>query len=116
MLSLSLPSCPSTAEELPVAPEASLLAAAAPLVPIMELQSLNYSCSVNANKTYLPGATWDNMFGLMCLPGGVWQSPAPGEWPVCSDPTTTTPAPTTTVPPRSKQRRDNGYQITYFPC
>ena len=72
------------------------------MMPIMELQSLNYTCTVNANMTYLPGATWDNMFGLMCLPGGIWQEVAEDDWPKCSEPTTTTPAPTSTQPPRSK--------------
>ena len=59
-------------------------------------------CANNPNKTYLPGATWDNMFGVMCMPGGQWQTLEDGEWPPCSDPTTTTPAPTTTAPQRSE--------------
>ena len=94
--------CPSLPEELPVPPTATLLAPKVPMMPIMELQSLNYTCTVNANMTYLPGATWDNMFGLMCLPGGIWQEVAEDDWPKCSEPTTTTPAPTSTQPPRSK--------------
>ena len=94
--------CPSNQEDLPVPPANTLLAAQIPMMPIMELQSVNYSCTINANKTYLPGATWDNMFGIMCLPGGKWQSYTDEEWPVCSDPTTTTPAPTTTLPPTSE--------------
>ena len=38
----------------------------------------------------------------MCMPGGQWQSLGEGDWPPCSDPTTTTPAPTTTAPQRSE--------------
>ena len=61
-------------------------------------------CTVNSNKTYLPveDATFDQMFGVMCMPGAKWQSLSENDWPVCSDPTTTTPAPTTTAPPTSK--------------
>ena len=47
-------------------------------------------------------ATFDQMFGVMCMPGAKWQSLTDGDWPVCSDPTTTTPAPTTTAPPTSR--------------
>ena len=74
-----------------------------PTVPVMELDRVNYSCTLNLNKTYLPLATYGNLLGLMCLPGGQWEVPATeADWARCEDPTTTTPAPTTSLPPRKK--------------
>ena len=97
-----LSGCPSEIGDLPVPPAETLLSPIVPLMPVMELQYVNYSCTLNPNKTYLPDATHDNMFAVMCLPGGQWQSLETSDWAVCDYPTTTTPAPTTTVPPRSK--------------
>lgn len=94
--------CPSEPENLPVPPAETFLAPIVPMAPIMELQYVNYSCSMHENKTYLPDATHNNMFGVMCMPGGQWQTLETGDWASCDDPTTTTPAPTTTVPPKSK--------------
>ena len=64
---------------------------------------------MNVNKTYLPLATYGNLLGLMCLPGGQWDVPASeGDWPGCLDPTTTTPAPTTSLPTVSLPPRLSG--------
>ena len=94
--------CDSSPAALPVPPAQTFLAPILPTVPIMELDHLNYSCTLNVNKTYLPDATYGNLFGLMCLPGGQWPDLSEEDWPACSEPTTTTPAPTTSLPPRKK--------------
>ena len=76
--------CDSSPAGLPVPPQDTFLAPIVPTVPVMELDRVNYSCTLNLNKTYLPLATYGNLLGLMCLPGGQWEVPASeADWARC---------------------------------
>ena len=93
--------CNTSAEALPVPPEDTFLGLMPGTVDtdVMELETITYNCSENANKTYIEEEP-SNTVEVTCLPGAVWPEEIP--WRTCLDSTTTTPKPTTSTPSRRK--------------